>query len=78
MKPIPSVPLGKYRHFKGNYYELTAVGRDSENPDNFLAVYRALYGEGEVWIRPLDMFFEAVEKGGEKTARFEYVEEIPE
>ena len=76
MQPIPNIPLGKYRHFKGNLYELIAVARDSEDPDNFLAVYRALYGSGEVWVRPLGMFTESVTLiGGESTPRFDYVGE---
>ena len=73
MKPIPSnIKYGKYRHFKGGMYELVAVARDSENPDNLLAVYRALYGDGEYWVRPLGMFFEKVLRGGELVDRFTY------
>ena len=76
MKPIPdNIRYGKYRHFKGGMYELISVARDSENPDNLLAVYRALYGEGELWVRPLDMFFETVLCDGESILRFTYCEE---
>ena len=70
MKNIPEIPLGKYRHFKGGEYELIAIARDSEDPDRFLAVYKALYGEGDVWVRPLDMFFESVIKDGKEIPRF--------
>ena len=70
MKNIPEIPLGKYRHFKGGEYELIAIARDSEDPDRFLAVYKALYGEGGVWVRPLDMFFESVIKDGKEIPRF--------
>ena len=75
MKPIPTnIPLGRYRHFKGGEYQLLAIGRDSEEPDRFMAVYRALYGEGEVWVRPLDMFIERIVKDGEEIPRFTFIE----
>lgn len=75
MKNIPNIPLGKYRHFKGGEYELIAIARDSEEPDRFLAVYRALYGEREVWVRALDMFLENIESGGKTIRRFEKIED---
>ena len=75
MKPIPNdIKMGKYRHFKGGEYELIAIARDSEDPDRFLAVYRALYGECEVWVRPLSMFTESVERDGRQIPRFSPVE----
>ena len=52
--------LGKYRHYKGSYYELIGIARHSENADELMAVYRALYGEGELWVRPLSMWDEEV------------------
>lgn len=73
MKEERNIPLGKYRHFKGKEYELLAIARDSESPDRLIAVYRALYGEGTVWARPLDMFAEAVEVEGKSKPRFEYL-----
>ena len=70
MKNIPQIPLGKYRHFKGGEYELISIARDSENPDRFLAVYRALYGDGDTWVRPLDMFVGMVLVDGAEISRF--------
>ena len=54
---MKDVKLGKYRHFKGNEYEVVGVAHHSESLEDFV-VYRALYGDGETWVRPLDMFFE--------------------
>ncbi len=62
----------RYRHFKGNEYEVIAVGRHSETEEQ-LVVYRALYGEGDVWIRPLSMFTDTVERDGRRVVRFEKV-----
>ena len=68
----PSVRLGKYRHFKGNEYEVIAIAKHSETGEE-LVVYRALYGEGEVWVRPLRMWKETVERDGKIYQRFVYV-----
>ena len=65
---------GKYRHFKGGEYELLFVANHSETLEK-MVVYRALYGEKEVWVRPLRMWTEEVDIGGEKTPRFRYVGE---
>ncbi len=73
----PSVRLGKYRHFKGNEYEVIAIAKHSETGEE-LVVYRALYGEGEVWVRPLRMWNETVERGGQIYQRFTYIEEAQE
>ena len=62
----------RYRHFKGNEYEIVAVGRHSETEED-LVVYRALYGSGDVWIRPLAMFTDTVERDGVVMPRFEKV-----
>ncbi len=64
--------LGIYRHFKGNNYELLYLAKHSETLED-LAVYRALYGEGGIWVRPLGMWNEQVEWEGKKVKRFEYV-----
>ena len=56
-----SVQSGAYRHFKGNLYWVLGVARHSET-DEPLVVYRALYGEGDLWARPLAMFLESVDK----------------
>ena len=54
---------GKYRHFKGNEYEVIDIARHSETLEP-MVVYRALYGEGGVWVRPAEMWLETVEKNG--------------
>ena len=54
-------PKGRYRHFKGNEYELLDFARHSETQE-WMVVYRALYGEGGLWVRPLAMWQEAVER----------------
>ena len=63
---------GRYRHFKGNEYEVVAVGKHSETLEDYV-IYRALYGEGGYWVRPLSMFFENVERDGKTFPRFEYI-----
>jgi hypothetical protein len=66
---------GKYRHFKGGEYELLFVANHSETLEK-MVVYRALYGDKEVWVRPLSMWTEEVDVGGKKTPRFRYVDEV--
>ena len=61
---------GIYRHFKGNRYELLYVATHSETLEP-MVVYRALYGEGGVWVRPADMWNEVIERDGQKVKRFE-------
>ena len=56
-----TVKLGKYRHFKGMEYEVVGVARHSETLEE-MVVYRALYGEGSLWVRPLSMFLEKVDR----------------
>ena len=65
---------GRYRHFKGNDYELLFVAKHSETLEDMI-VYRALYGEGGVWVRPASMWNEAVEHGGKRIKRFTRIEE---
>ena len=64
---------GKYRHYKGNDYQVVGVARHSEN-DSKLVVYRPLYGKGELWVRPLEMFCEDVEVDGVSVKRFAFIE----
>jgi ASC-1-like (ASCH) protein len=64
--------LGKYRHYKGKEYELLFVATHSETLEP-LAVYKALYGSGGVWARPLSMWDEDVTVGGETVKRFTYI-----
>ncbi|WP_158965912.1 DUF1653 domain-containing protein [Paraglaciecola sp. L3A3] len=67
-----ALKIGKYRHYKGNEYEVIGVARHSED-ESELVVYRPLYGERDLWVRPLDMFVETVEIGGVIKPRFEYL-----
>ena len=65
---------GIYEHYKGNRYELITVANHSETLEK-MVVYKALYGEGEYWVRPLSMWEELVEVNGEQIPRFKYIEE---
>jgi len=67
-----TITKGKYRHYKGKFYEVIGVARHSESEEE-LVVYRPLYGEGGLWVRPKTMFVECVEVEGRVVARFEYV-----
>ena len=63
-----------FRHFKGNLYRLEGFAKDSETLEE-MVVYRALYGERGLWIRPAKMFFETIERDGKTIKRFELVED---
>ena len=65
---------GKYRHFKGNEYELLFVATHSETGEQ-MVVYRSLYGEGGFWVRPASMWTEHVERDGYSGPRFYPAEE---
>ena len=69
---MDKISKGVYRHYKGNDYEVLDVARHSETEEE-LVVYRALYGERGLWVRPLGMFTEEVEVEGRKVPRFEYL-----
>ena len=60
---------GRYRHYKGNDYQVEGVATHSESGEQ-LVVYRPLYGEGALWVRPLAMFIEQVEVDGKRIPRF--------
>ena len=64
---------GKYKHYKGNFYQVEGVATHSETEEK-MVVYRPLYGEGSLWVRPLTMFLEEVEVEGKSQARFTYVD----
>ena len=64
---------GKYRHFKGNEYELIGIARHSETMEP-MVVYRALYGERGLWVRPAAMWSETVERDGYCGPRFQYID----
>ncbi|MBT1064718.1 DUF1653 domain-containing protein [Bowmanella sp. Y26] len=63
---------GLYRHYKGKDYEVIGVARHSED-ESLLVVYRPLYGERELWVRPLTMFDEMVEVQGKLVKRFAFI-----
>jgi len=68
------LPLkGRYRHYKGNEYEVIGVGTHSETGER-LVVYRPLYGERLLWLRPLTMFIENVDYQGKQSPRFALIE----
>ena len=72
LPPVAAIPIGLYRHYKGNEYEVIGIARHSETLEE-LVVYRALYGEKGLWVRPRKMFEESMVIEGRRVARFEYV-----
>lgn len=68
------IKIGRYRHFKGNEYEVVAVARHSETQEE-MVVYKALYGDGGWWVRPASMWNETVEREGKTYKRFTYIED---
>jgi len=66
--------LGKYKHYKGKEYKVIGIAKDSETLED-LVVYRALYGNQDLWVRPLKMFVEKVKVDGNDVPRFEYIED---
>lgn len=71
---VAMIPPGKYRHFKGNEYEVLAIARHSET-EEAMVVYRALYGDWGVWVRPAEMWNEEVVRNGRTFRRFERITE---
>ncbi len=69
---IKAVVPGRYRHYKGKDYLVLGVARHSETEEE-LVVYRPDYGDRGLWVRPLAMFVETVEKDGQQVPRFAYV-----
>ena len=65
---------GRWHHFKGNEYEVICVAKHSETLEE-MVVYRALYGSGDVWVRPASMWNETLERDGKRVKRFEYIGE---
>lgn len=63
---------GIYRHYKGKNYEVLYVGKHSETLED-VVIYRALYGEHGIWVRPLSMWNEEIEVNGIKQKRFELI-----
>ncbi len=66
---VTAIAVGRYRHYKGNEYEVLGVARHSETLEE-LVVYRPLYGERALWVRPLAMFVGTVDVGGQPIPRF--------
>jgi hypothetical protein len=62
---------GRYRHYKGNLYEVIGTARHSET-EEWMVVYRCLYGDHSLWVRPLSMFTEEVTVDGRPVKRFEW------
>ncbi len=66
--------LGKYQHYKGGIYEVIGIAKHSENLEE-MVVYKALYGENGLWVRPLKMFLENVIVDEKEVPRFKFLEE---
>ena len=71
---MEEIKHGRYRHFKGNEYEIIAIAKHSETTEDYV-VYKALYGDGGMWVRPASMWNETVERDGVTYKRFTYVGE---
>ncbi len=71
---MTEIRLGRYRHFKGMEYEVIAIAKHSETLES-MVVYRALYGDHDVWVRSASMWNETVERDGKTFRRFTYIGE---
>jgi hypothetical protein len=71
---VKEIQPGRYRHFKGNEYEVISIARHSETTEP-MVVYRALYGDHGTWVRPADMWSETIERDGKTFKRFEKIDE---
>lgn len=71
---LAMIQPGIYEHYKGSKYELIAIANHSETLEK-MVVYKALYGDGELWVRPIPMWEELVDVNGEKVPRFRYIGE---
>lgn len=69
-----AIKKGVYKHYKGNLYEVIDIARHSETEEEHV-VYRTLYGDHSLWVRPLSMFNEDIERDDKAIKRFEFVEE---
>lgn len=77
LPPLPTLRPGRYRHYKGNDYEVIGVARHSETLEA-VVVYRPLYRESGLWVRPYGMFVERVEVDGVLRPRFAFREGVGE
>ena len=66
------IKLGKYRHFKGNEYEVIGLAKHSETLAP-MVVYKALYGDGDIWVRPYEMWNETITRDGKTFQRFTFI-----
>ena len=73
----PTLQPGLYRHFKGGEYQVIDFARHSET-EEWMVVYRPLYGERALWVRPLDLFTDSKLVDGQKVPRFERLGDLPE
>ena len=69
---MDEIKPGRYRHFKGNEYEVIGLARHSETQEE-MVVYHALYGDFGLWVRPAQMWNETVERDGKTFRRFTYI-----
>ena len=74
--PVEQIRPGRWRHFKGMEYQVMGVAKHSETLEE-MVVYRALYGEGGLWVRPAAMWNEIVERDGKSFPRFTFVADMP-
>ena len=70
---MQTIPLGRYRHYKGRDYSVVGFARHSETLET-MVLYVPLYGEGGYWVRPLTMFTELVQHEGQDVPRFSLLE----
>ena len=66
------IKIGKYRHYNGKDYQVLGVAKHSETGEE-LVVYKKLYDDYALWVRPVEIFTEMVEMDGKKVPRFEYL-----
>lgn len=71
---MEEIKIGRYRHFKGNEYEVIGIGKHSETGES-MVIYKALYGDGDLWVRPVKMWNETVERDGKVYKRFTFCED---
>ncbi len=76
LSPLPTLPLGRYRHYKGGEYEVIGVARHSETLEA-MVMYRPLYNDSGIWVRPFAMFVGQVEVEGVSQPRFAFVSASP-
>lgn len=72
LPPMLETRIGRYRHYKGQLYQVIATVRHSETLEP-MTLYQALYGEQGLWVRPAAMFNESVEIDGVRRSRFEWI-----